>query len=428
VNIQRNTGNLRVNAERLWSRHMEMAKIGAIPGDGNCRLAMSSEDAAARNLLATWCAAAGLTMQVDAAGNMFALRPGTDPSLLPIAAGSHLDTQPHGGRFDGISGVLAALEVVETLNDAGIETIAPIAVINWTNEEGVRFGPGLMGSSWFVGNIADDKLDAIRDADGVSFVEEASARGWRGPQAAGAFPMGAFFELHIEQGPQLEARSHQVGIVTSVQGLKWLDVEVTGMDGHAGTTPLDHRRDALLTAARMLVALNDLGRSFGPDARVSVGRLIPDTDGPSTIVGGVRFVIDLRHPDAAVLAELCSQSEAICRATAKADGCDIALSERLSVAPKHFDSDCINALSAAARDLGFSHSEIASGALHDASNIVDVAPTAMIFVPCRGGISHNVSEYASREDLAAATSVLLQAMLVKAGVSGPLSVAVGTGL
>jgi N-carbamoyl-L-amino-acid hydrolase len=428
VNIQRNTGNLRVNAERLWSRHMEMAKIGAIPGDGNCRLAMSSEDAAARNLLATWCAAAGLTMQVDAAGNMFALRPGTDPSLLPIAAGSHLDTQPHGGRFDGISGVLAALEVVETLNDAGIETIAPIAVINWTNEEGVRFGPGLMGSSWFVGNIADDKLDAIRDADGVSFVEEASARGWRGPQAAGAFPMGAFFELHIEQGPQLEARSHQVGIVTSVQGLKWLDVEVTGMDGHAGTTPLDHRRDALLTAARMLVALNDLGRSFGPDARVSVGRLIPDTDGPSTIGGGVRFVIDLRHPDAAVLAELCSQSEAICRATAKADGCDIALSERLSVAPKHFDSDCINALSAAARDLGFSHSEIASGALHDASNIVDVAPTAMIFVPCRGGISHNVSEYASREDLAAATSVLLQAMLVKAGVSGPLSVAVGTGL
>lgn len=428
MNIQRNTGNLRVNAERLWSRHMEMAKIGAIPGDGNCRLAMSSEDAAARSLFATWCAAAGLTMQVDAAGNMFALRPGTDPSLLPIAAGSHLDTQPHGGRFDGISGVLAALEVVETLNDAGIETSAPIAVINWTNEEGVRFGPGLMGSSWFVGSITDDKLDAIRDADGVSFVEEASARGWRGPQAAGAFPMGAFFELHIEQGPQLEARGHQVGIVTSVQGLKWLDVEVTGMDGHAGTTPLGHRRDALLTAARMLVALNDLGRSFGPDARVSVGRLIPDTDGPSTIVGGVRFVIDLRHPDAAVLAELCSQSEAICRATAKADGCDIALSERLSVAPKHFDPDCINALSAAARDLGFSHSEIASGALHDASNIVDVAPTAMIFVPCRGGISHNVSEYASREDLAAATSVLLQAMLVKAGVSGPLSVAVGTGL
>ena len=419
MNIQRNTGNLRINAERLWSRHMEMAKIGAIPGDGNCRLAMSAEDATARRLFATWCAAAGMSLQVDAAGNMFALRSGTDPSLPPIAAGSHLDTQPHGGRFDGISGVLAALEVVETLNDAGIETRAPIAVINWTNEEGVRFGPGLMGSSWFVGNITDDGLAAIRDADGVSFVEEASSRGWRGPQAAGAFPMGAFFELHIEQGPQLEALGHQVGIVTSVQGLKWLDVAVTGMDGHAGTTPLDHRRDALLTAARMLVALNDIGRSFGPDARVSVGRLIPETDGPSTIVGGVRFVIDLRHPDAAVLADLSSQCAATCRAIATADGCDIALSERISVAPKHFDPDCIAALAAAARDLGFSHSEIASGALHDASNIVDVAPTAMIFVPCRDGISHNVSEYASREDLAAGTSVLLQAMLAKAGVSGP---------
>lgn len=419
MNTRHHHGNLRINADRLWSRHMEMAKIGAIPGDGNCRLAMSTEDAAARSLFATWCDAAGLSMQVDGAGNMFALRPGTDPSLPPIAAGSHLDTQPHGGRFDGISGVLAALEVVETLNDAGIETRAPIAVINWTNEEGVRFGPGLMGSSWFVGNITDERLATIHDAAGLSFVEEASSRGWRGPQAAGAFSMGAFFELHIEQGPQLETRGHQIGIVTSVQGLKWIDVEVTGMDGHAGTTPLDHRRDALLTAARMLVALNDIGRSFGPDARVSVGRLIPETDGPSTIVGGVRFVIDLRHPDAAILADLCSQSEAICRVIATADGCDIALSERISVAPKHFDPDCIAALTAAARDLGFSHSEIASGALHDASNIVDVAPTAMIFVPCRDGISHNVSEYASREDLAAGTSVLLQAMLAKAGVSGP---------
>ena len=419
MKIERPYGNLRIDAERLWSRHMEMAKIGAIAGDGNCRLAMSAEDATARNLFATWCAGAGMSLRVDAAGNMFALRPGTDPSLPPIAAGSHLDTQPHGGRFDGISGVLAALEVVETLNDAGIETCAPIAVINWTNEEGVRFGPGLMGSSWFVGNITDDGLAAIRDADGVSFVEEAASRGWRGPQAAGAFPMGAFFELHIEQGPQLEALGDQVGIVTSVQGLKWLDVEVTGMDGHAGTTPLDHRRDALLTAARMLVALNDIGRSFGPDARVSVGRLKTETDGPSTIVGGVRFVIDLRHPDASVLAELASQSAAICRAISTAAGCDIALSERISVAPKHFDPDCIAALAAAARHLGVSHSEIASGALHDASNIVDVTPTAMIFVPCRGGISHNVSEYASREDLAAGASVLLQAMLAKAEVAEP---------
>lgn len=418
MNIRQQHGNLRINADRLWSRHMEMARIGAIAGDGNCRLAMSAEDAEARSLFATWCHSAGLSLQVDAAGNMFALRPGSDPTLPPIAAGSHLDTQPHGGRFDGISGVLAALEVVETLNDAGIETKAPIAVINWTNEEGVRFGPGLMGSSWFVGNITDDGLAAIRDSEGASFVEEATARGWRGPQAAGAFPMGAFFELHIEQGPQLEALGHQVGIVTSVQGLKWLDVKVTGVDGHAGTTPLHHRHDALLTAARMLVALNETGRAFGPDARVSVGRLATGTDGPSTIVGDARFVIDLRHPDAAVLDDLVAKSEAICRAIAAEDGCGITLAERISIAPKQFDQGCINALALAARDLGFSHSEIASGALHDASNIADVTPTAMIFVPCRDGISHNVREYASREDLAAGTSVLLQAMLAKAGVTG----------
>jgi N-carbamoyl-L-amino-acid hydrolase len=410
-------GNLRINADRLWSRHMEMAKIGAIAGDGNCRLAMSAEDAQARTLFASWCHAAGMSLQVDGAGNMFALRAGRNPALPPIAAGSHLDTQPHGGRFDGISGVLAALEVVETLNDAGIETEAPIAVINWTNEEGVRFGPGLMGSSWFVGTIPDEGLAAIRDAEGALFVAEATARGWRGAQAAGAFAMGAFFELHIEQGPQLEALGHQVGIVTSVQGLKWLDVGVTGVDGHAGTTPLDHRRDALLTAARMLVALNETGRAFGPDARVSVGRLATATDGPSTIVGEAQFVIDLRHPDAAVLAELAAKSEAICRAIAAQAGCEITVSERISIAPKHFDQGCIDALARAAQDMGLRHSQIASGALHDACNIADVTPTAMVFVPCRDGISHNVREYASREDLAAGTSVLLQAMLATAGLA-----------
>lgn len=416
-------GNLRINADRLWSRHMEMAKIGAIPGDGNCRLAMSAEDAEARSLFASWCHAAGMSLQVDAAGNMFALRPGSNPTLPPIAAGSHLDTQPHGGRFDGISGVLAALEVVETLNDAGIETEAPIAVINWTNEEGVRFGPGLMGSSWFVGNITDEGLAAIQDAEGTSFIAEAATRGWCGLQAAGAFPMGAFFELHIEQGPQLEALGDQVGIVTSVQGLKWLDVVVTGMDGHAGTTPLDHRHDALLTAARMLVALNETGRAFGQDARVSVGRLTTATDGPSTIVGEAQLVIDLRHPDAKVLSQLADECEAICRAIAAEAGCGISVSERISIAPKHFNQSCIDALASAAQDLGFQHSEIASGALHDACNIADVTPTAMVFVPCRDGISHNVREYASREDLAAGTSVLLQAMLAKAGLAGSEKVA-----
>ena len=265
-------GNLRVNADRLWARHMELARIGAIEGDGNCRLALSAEDSAARHVFAAWCHAAGLSLCTDRAGNMFAKRRGTNPDLPAIAAGSHLDTQPHGGRFDGISGVLAALEVIETLNDAGIETLAPLAVINWTNEEGVRFAPGLMGSSWFVGQLSDAGLADVRDADGVRFQDEARMRGWLGDQGPGEFAMDAYFELHIEQGPILEKLGHQVGIVTSVQGLRWLDVTITGMDGHAGTTPLDHRQDALLTSAKMLVALNTLGETYGPDARVSVGR------------------------------------------------------------------------------------------------------------------------------------------------------------
>lgn len=419
MNLQKKTwqsGNLRVNADRLWSRHMELAKIGAIPGDGSCRLAMSAEDAEARSLFASWCQKAGMELRTDRAGNMFAMRAGTDPSLPPIAAGSHLDTQPHGGRFDGISGVLAALEVVETLNDAGIETVAPIAVINWTNEEGVRFGPGLLGSSWFVGDITDKELSEIRDVDGVAFVDEADLHGWRGTQGAGEFAMGAFFELHIEQGPLLETLGHQVGIVTSVQGLRWLDVSITGTDAHAGTTPLDHRHDALLAAARMLVALNVAGKACGQDARVSVGRLKTATDGPSTIVGEANFVIDVRHPDAAILKDLAGRCEAICRDIAQDAGCGIVVSERISIAPKHFDAGCIDALAAAARDLGVSHSEIASGALHDACNIASVTPTAMVFIPCRDGISHNVREFASKEDLAAGASVLLQAMLTKAGL------------
>lgn len=413
-------GNLRVNADRLWARHMELARIGAIAGDGSCRLALSPEDSAARTLFASWCEAAGLTVKSDRAGNMFAVRSGQDATRPAIAAGSHLDTQPHGGRFDGISGVLAALEVIETLNDAGIDTIAPLAVINWTNEEGVRYAPGLMGSSWFVGQISDAALDATRAADGAVFAEEVRARGWYGDQGRQGFAMSAFFELHIEQGPLLEKMGRQLGIVTSVQGLLWLDVAVTGMDGHAGTTPLDHRKDALLAAARMIVRLNEVGRSFGPDARVSVGRIKTATDGPSTIVGECSFVIDIRHPDAVTLARLGERCTAVCHEVSTASDCDVTLSERISVAPRRFDDSCIDALEGAARDMGFTHVRMASGALHDACNIATVAPTAMIFVPCRDGISHNVNEYAAPEDLAAGATVLLHAMLGKAGLSAGL--------
>lgn len=408
---------LHVNADRLWARHMEMARIGQIGETGNCRLALSEEDAQARDLFASWCRQAGLSIRSDRAGNMLAFRPGRDPSRKAVAAGSHLDTQPHGGRFDGISGVLAALEVVETLNEAGIETEAPLVVINWTNEEGVSFAPGLLGSSWFAGQITDEDLDGIEEEGGERFADAVARIGWRGDLRPEEVPFDSFFELHIEQGPVLENAGAEVGVVTSVQGLRWLDVTVTGMDGHAGTTPLDARRDALLAAAAMLIDLNRAGRAAGHDARVSVGRMLPATDGPSTIVGQTDFVIDIRHPDERTLSELADTCAEVCRATAARFGCEARVSQRLAVPPRVFDKDCVSAVETAARDLDVRHLRLPSGALHDASNVAAIAPTAMIFVPCRNGISHNVNEYATKADLSAGCDVLLHAMLSRAGMA-----------
>ena len=403
-----------VDAERLWARHMEMAGIGTVAGTGSRRLALSSEDGAARDLLARWCRAAGMEVDADRAGNMFAVRAGRDPSRRPVASGSHLDTQPMGGRFDGVSGVLAALEVVEALNDAGLETEAPLAVVNWTNEEGVRFAPGLMGSSWYAGAIADDALDATQDGDGACFADEAARIGWRGDLPARAIPFDAFFELHIEQGPVLERAGAEVGIVTAVQGLRWLDVAVTGKAGHAGTTPLEGRRDALLAAAAMLCAVNAAGRQAGPDARVSVGRLIAATDGPSSIVGESAFVVDIRHPDADALAVLTARCAAICREVGGAQDCEVTVRERIAIRPQQFDDDCIAALDAAAEALGLRKMALTSGALHDACNIAPLSPTGMVFVPCRDGLSHHVDEYASPQALASGARVLLGAMLARA--------------
>jgi len=401
---------LTVNADRLWARHMELARIGAIEETGSCRLAMSAEDAEARALFARWCREAGLEVRVDGAGNMFCFRPGLDPERLPVGSGSHLDTQPHGGRFDGISGVLAALEVIETLNDEGIQTNAPLAVINWTNEEGVRYAPALLGSGWYTGLIDEEGLAKAHTPNGILFRDEAKSRGWLG-EGSEKFPLGAFLELHIEQGPILEQEQLQIGVVNTVQGLRWLDVEVTGADGHAGTTPLDQRQDALLASARMLVALNEIGRSYGPAARVSVGRLKPETDGPSTIVGRASFVVDIRHPDAETLEKLTQECAAACASVGASSGCEVECSQRISVPPTVFDETCVAALEQAAIQQGYSYRKMASGALHDAANVARVVPTAMVFVPCKDGISHNVREYASPEDLAAGANVLLHAML-----------------
>ena len=367
---------LRVNSQRLWDRHMDLARIGPVGATGSCRLSLSAEDAEARNLFAGWCRAAGLEIRSDRAGNMFALRPGRDPSRGIVAAGSHLDTQPHGGRFDGISGVLSALEAIETLNDAGIETDATLAVINWTNEEGVRFAPGLQGSAWFTGLIDDAALDETRDDSGARFADSVAATGWRGDTAPADLPLEAFLELHIEQGPVLDRAGIPVGIVPSVQGLRWLDVTLTGRDAHAGTTPLAERSDALLAAGALLVALHEAGLRTGPEARVSVGKLVTATDGPSTIVGEARLVIDIRHPDEATLAALTETCGEICAATAARYRCAATVTPRIAVPPVRFDARCVDALQRAADDRGIRNMTLPSGALHDAANIARIAPTA----------------------------------------------------
>lgn len=406
--------DLRIDEERLWRRHMEMAEIGAIDGGGNCRLSMTPEDGEARDLFRSWCEKAGLTIRIDRAGNMFAVRPGSDMSVPMIVTGSHLDTQPHGGRFDGISGVLTALEVMETLNDAGVTTTAPIAVVNWTNEEGVNFAPGLMGSSWFVGRLSDDDVLSAPSRNGIDFEAEARDLGYLGTENPSDFNIGAYYELHIEQGPILENQQRQIGVVESVQGLRWLDVAVIGMDAHAGTTPMDQRQDSLQASARILVAINELGRQHAPDARVSVGYLKTHTDGASTIAGRTDFVIDIRHPDVDVLDSLAEEIQRLCIVEAHAQNCGAEVKLRTSVQPGAFDRDCVGHVEAAAASLNYPFMRMTSGALHDASNMTTIVPSAMVFIPCKDGISHNVNESAEPRDLAAGCNVLLRAVLASA--------------
>jgi N-carbamoyl-L-amino-acid hydrolase len=408
---------LRIDGERLWRRHMAMAGVGAIDGGGSCRLSMTPEDGAARDLFRSWCLEAGLEVKIDRVGNMFAVRPGLDAAAPLILAGSHLDTQPHGGRFDGVSGVLCALEVVETLNDADVTTRAPIAVVNWTNEEGVQYSPGLMGSSWFVGRLSDSDVLGAVSRQGQQFEAEARALGYFGDLTPNEFDIGAFYEVHIEQGPILENSEKQIGVVEAVQGLRWLDVSVSGMDAHAGTTPMDQRRDTVQASARILVAINDLGRRHAPDARISVGTLKPQTDGASTIAGHTDFVIDIRHPELATLDQLTRTCRELCLSEARGQGCDADVRQRIAVEPCTFDATRVGHVEDAANALGYGAMRMSSGALHDASNMATIVPSAMIFIPCKDGISHNVRERAKPEDLTAGGNVLLHAMLSSAGIA-----------
>ena len=406
--------DLRTDGDRLWSSLMEMGRIGATAKGGVNRQALTDGDRQARDLFQRWCREAGCELRTDGVGNMFARRAGRQAAAAPVLAGSHLDTQPSGGRFDGAYGVLAALEAVRTLADAGIETARPIEIVAWTNEEGCRFAPAMAGSGVFAGLLDGDQVLAATDRAGASFGAELDRIGWRGTEPVGGREVAAYFEAHIEQGPILEMTANRIGVVTGAQALRWFDVALTGTESHAGTTPMIDRRDALAGAARLVEAVNRIGFAHEPDGRATVGEMHVAPNSRNTIPGRVLLTVDLRHPDEAALAAMVGELEVAAHDVAGEAALELALEPVARVPAVAFDAGCIAAVAAAAEACGYDRMEMISGAGHDACNMARVAPTAMIFIPCEGGISHNEAESATPADCAAGADVLLQAVVTMA--------------
>jgi N-carbamoyl-L-amino-acid hydrolase len=404
-------GNIAIDGERMWASIMETAQIGGTPKGGICRLTLTDLDRQVRDWFRSACEAAGCTVTVDDMGNIFARRPGRDPSLPPIAIGSHLDTQPTGGKYDGIIGVLSGLEVLRTLNDQGYETNAPIEVIDWTNEEGSRFAPAMLSSGVFAGVFDTDYAYAREDRDGKRLGDELLRIGYKGDVKCGSHALGAHFELHIEQGPILEAEAKTIGVVTGVQGMRWYEVTVTGTESHAGSTPMRLRRDALLGASRMVAAINDVGWAHAPEAVATVGLLESHPNSRNVVPGSVFFTIDLRHPDDAVVATMEAAVRETLQRIASDAGLEIAVECVWDSPAVRFDADCIASVRRAAELAGYASRDIVSGAGHDSAYIARVAPTTMVFVPCEKGLSHNEAEHAEKSDVVAGANVLLRAVL-----------------
>ncbi len=405
------TGNIAIDGDRMWATIMETAHIGATPKGGICRLTLTDLDRQVRDWFRASCEAAGCTVAVDDMGNIFARRPGRDPSLPPIAIGSHLDTQPTGGKYDGIIGVLAGLEVLRSLNDQGYETNAPIEVIDWTNEEGSRFAPAMLSSGVFAGVFDTTYAYAREDRDGKRFGEELTRIGYNGSIPCGSHTLGAHFELHIEQGPILEAEAKTIGVVTGVQGMRWYEVHVTGSEGHAGATPMRLRRDALLGASRMVAAISDVARDNAPDAVATVGLLESRPNSRNVVPGSVFFCVDLRHPNDAVVAVMEAAMRQKLASIATDAGLDIAIDCVWDSPAVRFDPDCIESVRRAADLAGYGSRDLVSGAGHDSAYIARVAPTTMVFVPCEKGLSHNEAEHTEKADVIAGANVLLRAVL-----------------
>jgi N-carbamoyl-L-amino-acid hydrolase len=402
--------NLTINPQRLWDTLMETAAFGGTPKGGIKRLTVSDEDKRVRDWFKAACEKLGCTVQVDEVGNMFATRPGKRTDLAPIAMGSHLDTQPTGGKFDGVLGVLGALEAMRTLVDMGYETNAPVMIVNWTNEEGSRFAPAMLCSGVYAGVFTADFAYGREDRQGIKLGDELERIGYKGKIKAGDVKFQAMFELHIEQGPILEAEERMIGVVTGVQGMRWYEVTVRGQESHTGATPMKLRRNALLGAARMIDAINGVGMNHLPGV-ASVGLIENRPNSRNVVPGEVFFTVDLRHPDEKVLDQMESEYQAALPKIAAELNLEIE-EKRIWISPAvKFAPNLIDCVRDGAKQAGYTMREMASGAGHDAAYIARVAPTTMIFVPCLGGISHNEAESTTLEECGAGSQVLLNAVL-----------------
>jgi N-carbamoyl-L-amino-acid hydrolase len=410
----------RIDGARLWESLMALARIGATDKGGVCRLALTDLDRQGRELVMQWARQLGCSVRIDAIGNIFMRRAGSRDDLPPVMTGSHIDTQPTGGKFDGNYGVLAGIEVLRTLHARGIVTEAPIEVVVWTNEEGSRFVPVMMGSGVFAGAFTLAHALEQRDRDGISVADALKAIGHDGPHTVGGRPVAAYFEAHIEQGPILEDRDKTIGLVRGALGQRWFDVTVTGMEAHAGPTPMELRHDALLAAADIVRQVNRIALDHAPHARGTVGCLDTYPNSRNVIPGRVRLTVDFRAADDATLTAMAASLRDYCAAR---PGVAVEMREVVYFPPQPFDDALVAALQESARDLGLSSMEIVSGAGHDAVYLARVAPAAMIFVPCKDGISHNEIEDARPEHLEAGCNVLLRAVLRTAGVAALREVA-----
>jgi beta-ureidopropionase / N-carbamoyl-L-amino-acid hydrolase len=415
--MSRAATNLQIDSARLWDTIHETAKFGGTPKGGVRRLTLSAEDKQVRDWFRKACEDAGLEVRVDALGSMFGLRKGKDMSKPPVGLGSHLDTQPTGGKYDGVLGTLAALEVVRTLNDAGIETEAPLCICNWTNEEGSRFAPAMMASAAYVGDFTTDDILSRKDAEGVTVAEALDSIGYRGGDPVGTQKFGSFVELHIEQGPILEAEHKTIGVVDSGQGVLWYDGKITGFESHAGSTPMQLRRDALATLSEIVLAVESIARKHAPKAVGTIGEAVIANPSRNVIPGEIAFTADCRSADAAILDVLDKEFRAAAAEIAARRKVEVKLDLIWRKPPTHFDPKLVQAVEQAAQALGYSHRRITSGAGHDACNLNTRIPAAMVFVPCKDGISHNELEDATQPDCAAGANVLMHAVLALAGVA-----------